>query len=63
MQSLYLPSTITEINYSALYNLNSLIDLHVLATTPQSFSYFSRADQVTLFVPEASIADYQAADC
>ncbi|MBQ4392402.1 MAG: leucine-rich repeat protein [Prevotella sp.] len=63
LQSLYLPSTITEINYSALYNLNSLIDLHVLAATPPSFSYFSRADQVTLFVPEASIADYQTADC
>ena len=62
MQSLYLPSTVTEINYSALYNLNSLVDLHVMATTPPSFSSFSRASQVTLFVPEASITAYSTAN-
>ena len=62
MQSLYLPSTITTINYSAFYNLNSLIDLHIQATTPPPFSYYSRAPQVSLFVPEASISAYQAAD-
>ena len=62
MQSLYLPSTVTEINYSALYNLNSLVDLHVMATTPPSFSSFSRANQVTLFVPEASITAYSTAN-
>ncbi len=62
MQSLYLPSTITEINYSALDGLSNLIDLHIMATTPPPLSYYSRAAQVTLFVPEASIASYQAAD-
>ena len=62
MQSLYLPSTVTEINYSALNNLNSLVDLHVMATTPPSFSSFSRANQVTLFVPEASITAYSTAN-
>lgn len=62
MQSLYLPSTITEISSSALYNLNSLVDLHVMATTPPTFSSFSRASQVTLFVPEASITAYSTAD-
>jgi len=62
MQSLYLPSTITEINYSAFDGLTNLIDLHILATTPPPLSYYSRASQVTLFVPEASITDYQAAD-
>jgi hypothetical protein len=42
--------------------LNSLIDLHIQATTPPPFSYYSRAPQVSLFVPEASISAYQAAD-
>ena len=62
MQSLYLPSTITEINSSSLDGLTNLIDMHILATTPPPLSYFSRASQVTLFVPEASIAAYQVAD-
>lgn len=62
LQSLYLPSTITEINYSALYNLDNLVDLHIMATTPPPFSYFSRASEVTLYVPETSIAAYQAAE-
>jgi hypothetical protein len=62
MQSLYLPSTITEIHYSAIYNLSNLIDLHIMATTPPPLSSYSRASEVTLFVPEASITAYQAAD-
>jgi hypothetical protein len=62
MQSLYLPSTITEINYSAIYYLSNLIDLHIMATTPPPLSSYSRASEVTLFVPEASITAYQAAD-
>lgn len=62
MQSLYLPSTISEINYSAFDGLTNLIDLHIMATTPPPLSYYSRASQVTLFVPEANIDAYQAAD-
>jgi hypothetical protein len=62
MQSLYLPSTITEIHYSAIYYLSNLIDLHIMATTPPPLSSYSRASEVTLFVPEASITAYQAAD-
>lgn len=72
LQSLYLPSTITEIGEKALrmqvddYNsvtLNVLVDVHVAATTPptvasQRVSY----SKVTLYVPEASIADYAAAN-
>lgn len=71
LQSLYLPSTVTTIGDYALrvswsdwspVTLTTLVDVHVAATTPPTVGYHSgvRYSQVTLYVPEASIAAYDA---
>ena len=73
MQTLYLPSTVTEIGERALrmcpddWNYSktpeALIDVHVAATTPPTIYYQRQSfSTVTLYVPEASIASYAAAD-
>ncbi len=73
LQSLYLPSTITEIGEYALQlnshpqytvTLDELIDVHVAATTPPTVGaqYGVSFSNVTLYVPEASVEAYTAAN-
>ncbi len=61
LQSLYLPSTITDSDRFALEYTESLIDLHVNALTPPSFSNsWVTISGVTLYVPAESLSSYQS---
>ena len=66
LNSLILPASISNIGYGAFYECDSLTSLTLLATTPpqvENGAFFGcNTENLTVFVPAASVALYRAAD-
>ena len=62
LEHILLPSCIDSIASAAFANCTSLKQLTILATTPPKLSYGTLTSEVTVKVPEASLALYKAAE-
>lgn len=67
LTSIYLPSTITLINYNALKGCNSLTSITISATTPptiykNSWNWSLNENNCPIYVPSGSVDTYKAAN-
>ena len=62
--SLTIPSTVTFIDYAALYQMDKLSEVHIKATTPPAVEYYwtlhKSCENATLFVPHGCKQTYES---
>ena len=66
IQEITIPSTVTTIEVGAIYDckeVNSITSYIALPTSLHGYAIYGYKNTCTLYVPYASIAAYQAADC